>query len=168
MKFIKKPQYLKVKTSEKISVLGNGPSLKLVPPNHKFEGIIFGMNRVDRFLEKHNLTLDYYIFVTDNIENPIWGNDWFSSLKNSSEKSKNVIISKAVFDLLKNKHPDFQENFTVLECLKEPKVYSKNSVVYPKDYFTKTGTSINLVLQVALLMNPNEIHLYGADCKIAS
>ena len=154
-----------LKPSKKVTVLGNGPSLNLIPENYTFQGSIIGMNRIDKFLYLRNIKLDHYIFVSDNIKNKEWGEEWFSSLKMCAKKTKNIYISNEVFKKLKDSYPNYLKTIkcNVLNCLKEPKIYSSKASIYPSNYFTKTGTSMNLALQMAMLMNPSEIHLYGAD-----
>ena len=151
-----------------VSILGNGPSLKLVPDSHLDNKNIIGMNRIDKFIIDKELSLYVYIFVTDNIENLTWGEDWFSSLLKCSELSKYTIISKPVLEhLLLEKKEDsksfFTNNIIVLDCLIEPILFSKRAVSKPSSKFTKTGTSLNLAVQIAMCLSVKSINFFGVD-----
>ena len=168
IKFINKPNEFAFEEKSCVTIFGNGPSLKDIPKNYKFSGELIGMNRIDSFLDDHNVKLSIYIFITDNIANKEWGNEWYSSLHNGFKISKKTIISDEVYQFLLNDKRDtskeiLNSDLYVVNCLKEPRLYMLNSVVYTSRYFTKSGTSINFASQIALLFNPNEINFYGVD-----
>jgi len=168
IKFINKPSEFDFTTEDCITIFGNGPSLKDIPKGYNFQGKLIGMNRIDSFIQDHNIKLFIYIFITDNIANKEWGNEWYSSLYNGSQVSEKTIISKEVYQfLLNDSRKTTQEILSselyVVNCIKEPRLYMFNSVVYPKEYFTKSGTSINFASQIALLFKPEKINFYGVD-----
>jgi|GEM_PF-6238536 hypothetical protein len=168
IKFINHPNEFSFEQKDCITIFGNGPSLKDIPKGYKFKGELIGMNRIDTFIQDHNLKLSLYIYITDNIMNKEWGNEWYSSLYNGFKISKSTIISNQVYQfLLKDNRAESKEilssDLYVVNCLKEPRLYMSNAIVEPKSYFTKTGTSINFASQIALLFNPKEINFYGVD-----
>lgn len=168
IRFIESPQQLKLGRLDVVNVLGNGPSLKDIPLDFEFEGFLIGMNRIDSFVMDRGLQLDAYIFVTDNIENEEWGSEWLGSLENGTKHSKLTIISSEVYEYLKasnfpESHTILSANLVVLSCIKEPRLYLPNSVVEPTAYFTKSGTSINLAVQISMLGNPQQLNFFGVD-----
>ena len=109
-------------SEREINIFGNGPSLNEIPDYLNFNGISIGMNRIDSFLLKKNHKLDIYIFVTDNIANAQWGDEWLSSLHECAALSKHIIISNEVFTYLKNNQNNemikglLGKNLIVLNC----------------------------------------------------
>ncbi|WP_456296404.1 hypothetical protein M1D72_20975 [Vibrio sp. AK197] len=153
---------------EDITIIGNGPSLKSTPKDFFIGKTLIGMNRIDSFILQNDLYLKVYIFVTDNIENKNWGEDWFNSLFICSERSEFTLISKEVYKYLLESDSAqskviLSRNIIVINCLKEPKLYSKNAVIYPDEYYTKSGTSLNLASQIALSIGVKNIEYCGVD-----
>jgi hypothetical protein len=126
------------------------------------------MNRIDHFVNEHDIELSYYIFITDNIENEEWGDDWFKSLYTGFKASKTTIISNDVYVfLLGDEREESSEILAaplyVVMCIKEPRLYMPSSVIFPHTFFTKSGTSLNFASQLAMLLRPKELHFYGVD-----
>jgi len=168
IKFINKPSEFNFEQKECVTIFGNGPSLKDIPKGYEFNGELIGMNRIDAFINDHNIELSLYIFITDNIANAEWGDEWYSSLYNGFKISKETIISDEVYQFLLNDDREttkeiLNSNLYVVNCIREPRLYMLNAIVEPIDYFTKSGTSINFASQVALLFSPKEIDFYGVD-----
>ena len=124
------------------------------------------MNRADHILSSLNVNPDVYIMVSDNIMHEVWGREWLASFMNCARKSGVTIVSRQVYDyLLHSKNYILEEvSLVVLDNLREPYLFSRSCVpVRPIKYFSKSGTSLSLAVQIVALLNATRIFLYGCD-----
>ena len=156
---------------ETIYIIGNGPSLSVTDLNLIKDSTSIAMNRISLIYKKYKKWRPkYYIFCSSNITNPIWGKDWSKSVIEalSCKKTTSFIDNRCKEFLIENnfkinKHINVMNNITE----KKPTKYGEIN----KDSFSteiiksidKSGTSINVALQIAYHMGAEKIIFLGTD-----
>ena len=106
----------------------------------------------------------YYLFCSSNISNPIWGEEWLISVINAVNEKRTIsFIDQRCLNLLMKKEIKIHPNIKLIKKLSEnkPNIYGD---INPKSFSTnilesidKSGSTINVALQIAYYMEPKEI-----------
>ncbi len=157
--------------NETLYIIGNGPSLNETDLDLISNSPSIAMNRISMIYKKFNKWRPtYYLFCSSNILNPIWGEEWGLSVINAvSEKKTTSFIDKRCMEFLKREGIKINKNINLINNLSEnkPNIYGD---INPNSFSTnilnsidKSGSTINVALQIAYYMEPREIIFLGAD-----
>ena len=153
-------QYKSLHKGERVFLIGNGPSLADTDLDLIANEKSIAMNRVSLLYKETSWRPTYYLFASDNINHPIWGDDWQESvnLAVSQKETKSFIWSE--FADRVNDHP----NIHYFDHVTEPEIAEEGSFsLNVSQFISKTGTTMNMALQLALYMGFSEIILLGCD-----
>ena len=155
---------------KRVFLVGNGPSLAETDLNLIANEFSFAMNRVSLIYDKNpEWRPTYYLFSSTNVmPSKPWHREWRSSVREalSEKKTTSFVASKfradidpdgmfedaRWFDSMSEIKPDLQGNI-------HPACFSTDVI----ERIDKTGTTMNLALQLCYHMGFNEIVLVGAD-----
>ncbi len=155
---------------QRVFIIGNGPSLSKTDLNLIKDEVSFAMNRISLIYDKNiDWRPTYYLFSSTNVrKNKPWHKKWRQSVIQAiSDKRTTPFIASQFkddidplnkfsniewFDSLSETKPDIYGNIRY-EC------FSTDIV----DRIDKTGTTMNLALQMAYHMGFSEIVFLGAD-----
>jgi len=163
-------KYRDIHKNKRVFLIGNGPSLADTDLDLIKNEISIAMNRIPLIYNKNkSWRPTYYLFSSTNVkpEKP-WHLKWKSSVIEAvSEKKTTPFISETLrshidprgvynnikwFSSMSEYKPDASGNIS-------EKCFSKNII----DRIDKSGTTMNLALQIAYFMGFNEIVFLGAD-----
>ena len=156
---------------ETLFIVCNGPSLNQTDLNLIVGKPSIAMNRISLIYDKYpKWKPTYFIFCSSNIVNPIWGKDWLDSVAVSimSAGVESFVDKRCIDELLKNNY-QIPNNLNVLSSIKEHKPNQAGDLKHhsfskdPTLWIDKSGSTVNVALQLAFLMNPKKIVLLGAD-----
>jgi len=156
-------------TGDRVFLIANGPSLKYTNLNLIKDEISIAMNKVSLiWAENEEWRPTYYLFSSTNVRSPIWGQSWINSVREAAQEERTTsFIAKQFkqwidpqdtipqinwFKSLSENKPDMSGN--ILESC-----FSRNI----NERIDKSGTSMNLALQLAYHMNFKEIVILGSD-----
>ena len=155
--------------NERLFLIGNGPSLAETDLNLLQNENTLAMNRISLIYDKNiDWKPTYYLFCTTEITKKETGADWLSSVLTSiSEPSTTPFIGSMFKEYI-----DSNNKFNHIKwfhSLSETRPNEKGEIT--KDSFStniidridKTGTSMNIALQIAYHMGFSEIVLIGVD-----
>lgn len=156
---------------ETIYIIGNGPSLSETDLNLIKNSPSIAMNRISLIYKKYKKWRPkYYVFCSSNITNPIWGKDWSKSVIDalSCKDTISFIDNRCKEILIKN---DFKihNNINVMNNIteKKPTRYGEiNNASFSTEIIKsidKSGSSINVALQIAYHMGAEKIIFLGTD-----
>jgi len=162
-------KYKDIHKGKRVFLVGNGPSLADTNLNLLKDEFTIAMNRVSMIYNKNELWRPtYFLFSSTNVKDTIWGGQWLSSVKESvSEPNTTSFIASAF-----KKYIDPDDSYPKIkwfDSLSETKPSQKGQI--RKDSFStnivdridKSGTTMNLALQLAYHMGFNEIIFVGSD-----
>ena len=154
---------------ERVFLIGNGPSLAETDLNLLKDENTIAMNRISMIYPKASeWRPTYYLFSSTNVKDKTWGEEWLSSVHSAISESKTVPFIASEFKQYIDPNDNFLNvNWFGLMSENRPndrgeisnKSFSKNIV----ERIDKTGTTMNLALQIAYHMGFSEIILVGAD-----
>lgn len=162
-------KYRDIHSGKRAFLIANGPSLNEINLDLIKDEISFGMNRISLKYEDTLWRPTYYLFSSTNVRaSKPWHKEWRKSVTESiQEKSITCFISDQFkrdvdpfgihtgvkwFNQMSENKPDMQGNIT-------PECFSTNVV----ERIDKTGTTMNLALQLCYHMGFSEIVFLGAD-----
>jgi hypothetical protein len=161
-------EYRNKHKGKRVFLIGNGPSLKKTNLNLIKNEYSIAMNRISLIYKDTEWRPSYYLFCSSNCDHPTWGKAWTKSILDAVNeggttsfiwnKYKNTIDSKNNFSKIKwfhsvsEKKPDTDGNI-------DPICFSNNII----ERIDKTGTTMNVALQLAKHMGFSEIIVIGAD-----
>lgn len=164
-------QFHNIHEGETIFIIGNGPSLSETDLSliEKFPSI--AMNRISLLYSKYkNWRPKYYIFCSTNIFNPIWGMEWSKSVREAIEEPKTKsFIDERSFSYLfkgnisKSRNIHIMKNLTENKPNKEGDINSKSFSTNILNSIDKSGSTINVALQIAYFMGAARIIFLGTD-----
>ena len=129
------------------------------------------MNRISLLYPKFNdWRPTYYLFCSSNISNPIWGNDWESSVSEAVADPRTIsFVDSRCINVLKKRLAVLPKNINEMVAITEnkprwdgelrPDSFSSDIV----SSVDKSGSTINVALQIAFYMNPARIVFLGTD-----
>lgn len=162
-------KYKDIHKNQRVFLIANGPSLADTNLDYLEGEITIAMNKVSLIYSKNPKWLPtYYLFSSTNVNHPDWGKSWTDAVVNSlKEKSTTSFIAskfrptidpKAEFDNV-NWFSSMSETKPSPDGLIANSCFSTNIV----ERIDKSGTTMNLALQLAYHMGFNEIIFLGAD-----
>ena len=153
---------------KRVFLIGNGPSLGKTDLNLIKNEYSIAMNRISLIYENTDWRPSYYLFCSSNCDHPVWGKAWTNSILTAINEEKTIpfIWSKYKntidrenklkkikwFHSVSEKKPDTEGNIN-------PICFSNNII----ERIDKTGTTMNVALQLAKHMGFSEIIVIGAD-----
>jgi SAM-dependent methyltransferase len=155
--------------NERVFLIGNGPSLAETDLSLLKNEITIAMNRISLTYNKFkDWRPSYYIYCSTNIIDKKWGNEWLSSVKSAiAEKSTTCFVASKFKERI-----DPQNIFTNIKwfnSLSETKPDSKGNINNESfstnivERIDKSGTTMNMALQLAYHMGFKEIVFLGTD-----
>jgi len=153
---------------ERCFIIANGPSLNDTNLDLLKGETTIAMNKIALAYERTEWRPTYYIYASTNVNNKVWGDSWTDAVRRSIKT--NGIISfvgekfKKRIDP-KNKYKDvnwfdsISEKKPTLDGDIDPSCFSTDIV----ERIDKSGTSVNIALQMAYWFGFSEICFVGAD-----
>ncbi len=162
-------KYKNIHDGERVFLIANGPSLNSVDLDMIKGEKCIAMNRISMIYDKTDWRPTYYLFSSTNVRpDKPWHKQWQKSVKDAiSEKSTTCFIADQFrgyldpygffsdvkwFNKMSENKPDSDGNIS-------DNCFSTNVV----NRIDKTGTTMNLALQLSYLMGFSEIVFIGAD-----
>jgi len=150
-------------------MIANGPSLSETKLDLLKNEVTFAMNRVPLIYEQHKeWRPTYYLFSSTNVKHPVWGAAWRNSVRKAVQEDRTTSFIARIFKHYIDPHDEFpQVNWFDSMSERKPVMsgdiletcFSTNVV----DRIDKTGTTMNLALQLAYHMGFEELVFVGAD-----
>jgi len=155
---------------QRVFIIGNGPSLSKTDLNLIKDEVSFAMNRISLIYDKNiDWRPTYYLFSSTNVrKNKPWHKKWRQSVIQAiSDKRTTPFIASQFKDDIDplNKF----SNIEWFDSLSETKPDNYGNIHYEcfstniLERIDKTGTTMNLALQMAFYMGFSEIVFLGAD-----
>ena len=150
----------------RIFLVGNGPSLNKMNLDLLENEDTLAMNRIDLLYPKTKWRPTYYLFCSSNCEHGKWGKKWSKSILNacSEEKTIPIIWQRFKKSIEKNGNGKLPEKTMWLNSMSEMPIgtdeqFSTNAF----KRLDKSGTTMNVALQLAYYMNYDEVYIIGCD-----
>ena len=155
--------------NERVFLIGNGPSLAETDLNLLKNENTIAMNRISMMYDKNkDWRPTYYIYCSSNVNDKSWGNEWLSSVQSAIAELSTTSFVASIF----KERIDPQNKFNKVKwfsSLSETRPDSKGNIV-SESFSTnivkridKSGTTMNLALQLAYHMGFKEIVFLGTD-----
>jgi hypothetical protein len=150
---------------ERVFLVGNGPSLDETDLDRIEDEHAIAMNRISLLYDETDWRPSYYLYASDNVENPEWGADWQESVSRAvSEPATTAFIWDLYSDFL-DQQPGLEFLSTVTERdIGAPGTFSTNAA----QWVSKTGTSMNIAMQLAYFMGFDQFVFIGCDMNWSS
>lgn len=151
---------------KRVFLVGNGPSINDMNLDLLENEVTIAMNRIDLIYPKTKWRPTYYLFCSSNCEDGRWGNKWSKSIINASneEKTTPLIWSRYKNSIEKNGEGTLPKNTIYLNAFSENAVGNDNCFsTNAWERLDKSGTSMNVALQLAYYMNFSETYVIGCD-----
>jgi len=151
---------------KRIFLVGNGPSLNDMNLDLLVGEDTLAMNRIELIYPKTKWRPTYYIFCSSNCADSRWGKGWSKSVVKASNHEDTIpLIWHRYKDTIeKNAGKPLHKSTIYL------KKFSENSVGSDECFSTnaeerldKSGTTMNVALQLAYYMDYDEVYLIGID-----
>ncbi len=151
---------------KRIFLVGNGPSLNDMNLDLLENEYSIAMNRIELLYPKTKWRPTHYIFTSSNCQDNVWGHKWSKSILNASNEEKTTpIIWRKFKDAIETngdgKLPQktiWLDSITEYPC-GDDRQFSTDAV----DRLDKSGTTMNVALQLAYYMNFDEVYVIGCD-----
>ena len=151
---------------KRVFLVGNGPSINDMNLDLLENEITIAMNRIDLIYPKTKWRPTYYLFCSSNCEDGRWGSKWSKSIINASneEKTTPLIWSRYKNSIEKNGEGTLPNDTIYLNAFSENAVGNDNCFsTNAWERLDKSGTSMNVALQLAYYMNFSETYIIGCD-----
>ena len=162
-------KYKDLHKGERIFLIANGPSLADTNLNYLDGEITMAMNKVSAIYPQNPQWLPtYYLFSSTNVNNPIWGDSWTSAVRRSLRETETTSFVAAKFRARidpRGNYPhvnwfdSLSETKPTIDGLISESCFSRDVV----ERIDKSGTTMNLALQLVYYMGFKEIIFVGAD-----
>lgn len=162
-----KIQHLKGKgKGKRIFLVGNGPSLNDMNLDKLVTEDTIAMNRIELIYPKTKWRPTYYIFCSSNCHHPKWGTDWSKSIINAAKYEDTIpLIWRRYKSIIEDNTKEKLHSSTIfLDSFTENKIgddscFSTNA----EERLDKSGTTMNVALQLAYYMDYDKVYLIGCD-----
>ena len=161
-------------SGQRVFLVANGPSLSRTDLNLLKNENTIAMNRVSLIYDKNSeWKPTYYLFSSTNVKHPVWGADWSSSVERSIAEPQTISFVARIFkDWIDpwDEYPDVNW-FDSMSETKPPMSGEISEACFSTDIverIDKTGTSMNLALQIAYYMGFKEIIIVGSDLSFTA
>jgi hypothetical protein len=151
---------------KRIFLVGNGPSLNKIDLDKLVGEDSIAMNRIELIYPKTKWRPTYYIFCSSNCGDSRWGKKWSKSIiKASTEPNTQPLIWDRFKSTIENKSEDkLPEDTTYLKSFSENPIGNDNCFsTNAEERLDKSGTSMNVALQLAYYMEYDEVYIIGCD-----
>ena len=154
---------------ERVFLIANGPSLSETDLDLLKDENTIAMNRISLIYPKNpHWKPTYYLFSSTNVRHPDWGKAWTESVRTAiSEENTTSFIAKMFKPTIDPENNYQQVNW--FEAMSEQKP-AMTGDISPDSFSTdiieridKSGTTMNLALQLSYHMGFSEIIIVGAD-----
>ena len=158
-----------VHDGERVFLVANGPSLAKTDLSFLEGEVSIAMNRISLIYDKYpTWRPTYYLFSSTNVRNEVWGTSWLESVHKSMSCDETTSFIAKMFK------PDIDPkgayaNTFWFDSMSEFKP-SQDGLVSDRCFSTdvveridKSGTTMNLALQLAYHMGFSEVVFVGAD-----
>lgn len=162
-------EYKNKHAGKRVFLIGNGPSLADTNLDLIKNEYSFAMNRISLIYDKNpEWRPTYYLFSSTNCKNPVWGKEWSSSVEKAATDPKSTAFIAEIFKDYIDPWSEFSqikwfnamsETKPDLEGRISESCFSKD----PVDRIDKSGTTMNLALQLVYYMGFTEIVFLGTD-----
>ena len=162
-------KYKNIHEGKRVFLIANGPSLAYTNLDLIKDELSIAMNKVSLIYPKNELWRPtYYMFSSTNVNSPKWGRSWIDAVRVASAEERSIPFVASQF-----KNPiDPNNNIPRINwfgSMSETKPSIKGDV--QKSCFStniieridKSGTTMNLALQLTYHMGFSEVVLLGAD-----
>jgi hypothetical protein len=162
-------KYKDIHRGQRVFLIANGPSLARTNLDLLKDEITIAMNRVPLIYAKNpSWRPTYYLFSSTNVKHPDWGPAWIDSVREAAGDEKTTSFIARMFKDWIDPWGDFPAVHW-FDSMSEVKPAPDGSIL-PSCFSTdiveridKSGTSMNLALQIAYHMGFQEIVIIGAD-----
>ena len=162
-------KYKDVHKNQRVFLVANGPSLADTELDLLKDEVTIAMNRISLIYDKiSSWRPTYYLFSSTNVRNPVWGKAWTESVQGAISEEKTTSFIAKMFKYIIDPF-DIYTHVNWFDSMSERKppmdgrisetCFSTNIV----DRIDKTGTTMNLALQLVYHMGFNEVIIVGAD-----
>lgn len=153
-------RYRNLHSGKRVFLIGNGPSLRQTKLDLIKDEYSIAMNRISLIYANTFWRPSYYIYASDNVNNQNWGQEWRKSVRQAVLEPKTVsFIYELYGDCLPNNvEVEWLKSVTEFEIGTEG-TFSTNA----SQWISKSGTSMNIALQLAYYMGFEQIFLLGCD-----
>jgi hypothetical protein len=162
-------KYKNIHENKRVFLVANGPSLNDIDLDLIKDEISFGMNRISLVYNKTQWRPTYYVFSSTNVRpDKPWAKQWQNSVRDSLNEAKVTSFVADMFMSYIDPYGNFP-NTRWFNSLSENKPNLKGEIIEScfstdvVDRIDKTGTTMNLALQLCYHMGFNEIIFVGAD-----
>ncbi|MFP4355604.1 MAG: class I SAM-dependent methyltransferase [Phycisphaerae bacterium] len=141
-------------------IIGNGPSLNLTDLDLIAGEQTIAMNRISLLYDRTSWRPSYYVYMSDNVDNPNWGEPWQQSVTQAV-----ACPQTTSFIWRRYAHAVHEPgNVIWLDSITEQQIgtdgtFSTNAA----QYISKTGTTMNAALQLAFHLGFDPVIILGAD-----
>ena len=153
---------------ERVFLIANGPSLSHTNLDLLKDETTIAMNRISLMYDKFSWRPTYYLFSSTNVKNSVWGKEWTQSVIDSvQEEDTTSFISSQFREYIDPK--DKYHQILWFDSMSETKPNSNGDIsenCFSTDVVNridKSGTTMNLALQLVYHMGFSEVVLVGAD-----
>jgi len=161
--------YKDMHKGERVFLIGNGPSLANTDLDLLKSENTIAMNRISMIYENNSLWKPtYYLFSSTNVKDKTWGSEWLSSVQAALSESSTTAFVASVFKEYIDPTGIFK-NVNWFDSLSETRPGARGEITKESfstnivDRIDKSGTTMNLALQLAYHMGFSEIVFVGAD-----
>ena len=149
-------------------IIANGPSLAKTDLDLLKDETCIAMNRISLMYDKHEWRPTYYIYASTNVNNKDWGDAWTQSVQTAlNVPSTKSFVAEKFRDRVDPKNKYNQVNWLTSISESKPDIQGNiNPSCFSTDVvkrIDKSGTSVNIALQLAYHMGFAEIVFVGAD-----
>jgi hypothetical protein len=158
-------QFKNIGKNKRIFLVGNGPSLNDMKLDLLDREYSLAMNRISLIYPKTKWRPTYYIFSSSNCHDHRWGKEWSDSIVEASSEDKTTpIIWRKYKKEIESRSGLLPEKTVYLDSLSENPVGSEGAFsINAEQRIDKSGTTMNVALQLAYYMNFSEVYLIGCD-----
>jgi hypothetical protein len=156
--------------NERVFLIANGPSLAETDLALLENENTIAMNRISLIYNKFpNWRPTYYLFSSTNVRpDKPWASAWLESVCNAIDEDKTTSFVAKIFKQYIDPYNNYQNVnwFTSMTENKPDKMGNISETCFSTDIIAridKTGTTMNLALQLAYFMGYSEIIFVGAD-----
>ena len=161
-------KYKNIHKGKRVFLIGNGPSLAQTDLDLIKDEYSIAMCRISLIYDKTKWRPSYYLFSSSNCKDKRWGKEWTDSVLDSAKepKTKSFIWEKY------HKHFDANNKLKNVEWIRSISEKKPNSngdydlSWWPENIeerMDKSGTSMNLAIQLANYMGFSEMIFLGTD-----
>ena len=159
--------YKDIHIGKRCFIVANGTSLKETNLDLIKDEITIGMNKISLVYDKTEWVPTYYFFTSTNVNNKVWGDSWTRSVRESID---NEFTTSFISSKFKNRiDPKNKYKINWFDSMSETKPTIAGDLdesCFPTqitERIDKSGTSVNVALQMAYWFGFSEICFVGAD-----